>query len=499
MYSIQYTLLRFRVIRCGLICDLEGSFIFACKNNFMPEKQSKSLIQNSWIQKFIAAIALVNLILVLFNLSYLPLRDIYFNRLPLLVRMYDRVKAIEPHPDTTAYLQTSDRLIQNIAAGSSITEAEELLASLRQQSTYLIEENPFLSSSQSRTFAKLKHRMEYRLQTRSTKEAFNRFWSREYLSQVDTKQELAFFTSKIQPLLKTNYYRRIDANGVEIDNFWRIDLYFMLFFAIEYFIRTFSIAKKDNLNWLQAMLRYWYDILMFVPVCRWLRIIPVTVRIHKSGLFSLEEILAHITHEPAAYISHRVSAFLIVRLLNQSKEIVANGAIADIFLTSDKATTVGETDKIDKIADRLISLTIYQVLPQIQPDLENLLRYSLKAALKESDLYQIAQGIPGFSNLPQETIEQISDYLAQTTYDVLINSYTDTEGKIIFNRLSKNFSYSLKQQIKNKATQDEIQVLVSDLLEEWKLNYVKNSQQRDPEQTLAEAEEIRTAIDLTNS
>ena len=461
----------------------------------MPEKQYKSSINNSLGQKFIAAIALINLILVLFNLSYLPLRDIYFNHLPLLVRIYDPVKAIEPHPDTTAYLQTSDRLIQKISTGESITEAEELLASLRQQSFYLIEENPFLSSNQLGIFAKLKHRMEYRMQTRSTKEAFARFWSQEYLSQADTKEELAFFSSKIEPLLKTNYYRRIDANGVEIDNFWRIDIFFMLLFAFEYLIRSFWVARKNNFNWGQAMLRYWYDVLMFVPVCRWLRIIPVTVKIHKSGLFNLEEILAHITHEPAAYISHRVSAFLIVRLLNQSKEIVADGAIADIFLSSQE-TTVGETDKIDKIADRLISLTIYQVLPQVQPDIENLLRYSLKAALQESELYRVAKGIPGFASLPQETVEQIADYLAQTTYDVLINSYTDTQGKIIFNRLSKNFSYTLKQQIKSKTTQDEIQVLLSDLLEEWKLNYVKNSQQRDPEQTLAEAEQIRTEMTL---
>ena len=138
----------------------------------MSEKQS-SLIQNSWGQKFIALIALVNLLLVLFNLSYLPLRDVYYNHTPYLVRIYDPVKAIKPHPDTTAYLQTSDRLMQKIARGESIIDAEELLASLRQQSIYLIEENPFLSSNQLSNFAKLKHRMEYRLQTRSTKEAFN--------------------------------------------------------------------------------------------------------------------------------------------------------------------------------------------------------------------------------------------------------------------------------------------------------------------------------------
>ena len=465
----------------------------------MLEKQAEKLIQSGWVQKLIALIALINLILVLFNLSYLPLRKAYFNYAPFIVKNYDPVKAITPHPDTEIYLQTSDRLIQKLSQGEFTPNVEKLLASLREQSTYLIEENPYLSGNQLGTFAKLKRRMEYRLKTRSAKAAFQEFWSQEYMSERDIDQELEFFTSKIEPLLKINYYRRIDANGIEVDNFWRIDLFFMLFFAIEYLIRTFWVAqKRDNISWSQATLRYWYDILMFVPVARWLRTIPVVVRIHKSGLFSLEEIILHVTHEPVSYISHRASTFLIVRLLNQSKEFVNNGAIADIFLSTDEGVTVGEANKIDKIVDRLISLTIYQVLPQVQPDVENLLRYSLKAALQESDLYQAARGLPGFDNIPKETVEQLADYLSQTTYDVLVNSYADAEGKIIFNRLSKNFADSLKQQIQSKATQSEIQVLIVDLLEEWKLNYVKNSQQRNPEKTLAEAQQIEAKISSPN-
>ena len=139
---------------------------------------------------------------------------------------------------------------------------------------------------------------------------------------------MAFFNAKIKPLLETNYYRRIDPNGLYIDNFWRIDIWFIVLFAVEYLGRTFWVAKqRDDLNWWDAMLRYWYDALMLVPFWRWLRFIPVTVRIHKSGLFDRERVLAQITHEPAAYISHRASTFLIVRLLNQSQEAINNGAI----------------------------------------------------------------------------------------------------------------------------------------------------------------------------
>lgn len=455
--------------------------------------------RNNWWSRLIALIAVINLILVSFNLSYLSLRDIYFRHTPWLVRVYDPVKGIEPHPDTETYLQTSDRLRQRIIREGLTADAENLLASLRQQSIFSIEENPFLASNKPETFAKLKHRMEYRLQTRSAKEAFERFWSWEYLSSNDLAKELAFFKNQIEPLLKVNYYRRIDASGSQVDLFWRIDIWFITFFAIEYLVRTFRIARsRDNLSWGNALWRYWYDALMLIPVWQWLRIIPVTVHLHKSRLFDLSEILAQITHEPAAYISQRATTFAIVRLLNQSQDIISSGAIANVLLSSNEGVTVGDTDKIDKILDRLIGLTIYRVLPQVQPDLEDLLRYSLKDALQESDVYQTIKDIPGFDHLPQEAIAQLSDYLAQATYDVLSNSYSNTEGKIIFNRLSTNFSRTLKQQIQDRATQSEIQVLLSDLLEEWKLNYVKNARQRNPEQTLAEAEQIKAETATLN-
>ncbi len=71
---------------------------------------------------------------------------------------------------------------------------------------------------------------------------------------------------------------------------------------------------------------------------------------------------------------------------------------------------------------------------------------------------------------------------------------TDTEGKIIFDRLSDNFASTLRQKLKDKATQTEIQALLADLLEEWKLNYIKGSYQRNPEETLAEAEKIKEQV-----
>ena len=458
----------------------------------MIETQLAPKSQSPWWKKLIAIVALINLVLVVFDLSYLSFRDVYLRHTPSLATTYDRVKAIEPHPDTTAYLQTVEQLQASIKQrGLTAAPTKQLLKSLRQQSIALVEENPFLTANQLSTFAKLKHRIEYRLQTRSAKAAFTQFWSYQYLSRKNTQEELAFFTEKIKPLLKTNYYRLSNANGTYIDNFWRIDLFFIVFFAVEYFSLTFWTAKNSpDLNWWDAMLRYWYDALMLIPFWRWLRILPVTVKLHKSGLLNLKRIISQVTHEPAAYISHRASMFLIVRLLNQSQEAIDNGAIASI-LNSSATETLGATEeKLNLIIDRLIGLAIYDVLPEVQPDIEKLLRHILEGAFQESDIYQLLQTIPGIADLPTEAVQQIADYLAQAGYEVLNNSYSDTEGKVILENFRDNFAANLKQQLQNKVTQQEIQTILLELLEDWKLGYIKASHQRNPEDTLAETEQI---------
>ena len=446
--------------------------------------------------KIIALVAVINLLLVFLNLSYLPLRDIYLRYLPLLVRVYDPVKGVEPHPETEAYLDTVQELKQNLAQeGLQAGSTQKSLISLQQQSTILIAENPFLAANKLGTFAKLKRRMQYQTQTSSAQKAFSQFWTSEYLSQVQPTVALDFFEAKIAPLLKTNYYRQIDENGLYVDKFWRIDLIFVIFFGAEYLARTFWIARnRDDLDWGDALLRYWYDALMLLPTWRWLRTIPVTVRLHKSNLLNMERVLAQITHEPAAYLSNRASMFLIIQLLNQSQEAIEDGSAAKLLLESSPGITVGEEDKINAIIDRLIRLTIYKVLPEVKPDIEALLRHSLGGALRESDVYQTIKGIPGLTDLPKDVIEQLADYLAQATYDVLVSSYTDREGKVIFDHLTDNFTQHLRQQLQNQTTQTEIQSLLSDLLEEWKLNYIKGSSQSDPEETLAEANKIREKI-----
>lgn len=454
-----------------------------------------NLKRGNWWDKIVAVIAVINLALVVFNISYIPLRDIYLRQFPAVVNLYDPIKSITPQADTQRYLATVGQLKLEIdRVGIAADSTSEILADLRQQSSEIIEENPFLIANKFATFAKLQRRIEYRTESRSAKAAFNSFWTKEYLTNQGIAKELTFFEGKIEPLLAVNYDRSIDENGQFIDLFWRVDIYFVVFFALEFLGRTFLVAKRESgINWLDAILRCWYDGLMLLPTWRWLRAIPVAVKLHKSGLVNMERIIAQITHEPAAYLADRVSMFLMVKLIDRTQEAVKTGDAAKILLDDPPADyiEIGKSDKFNAIADRILELSIYKVLPQVQPNLESLLRYSMKEALTQSEFYQTIKQVPGLQGIPAEATDQLADYLASATYEVIANSYSDLKGRELFDGLTDRFKQALRQELLTRETQSELQLLLSDLLEELKINYVQRSRDRDPEATLAQVEQLR--------
>ncbi|MBE9125678.1 MULTISPECIES: hypothetical protein [unclassified Coleofasciculus] len=463
-------------------------------DNYADSKNYRSW---NWWNKLTALIALANILLALFNLSYIQLRDIYLHQLPAVVAYYDPVKGIEPHPDTQRYLFAVDTLtVQLPQVGLQAPQTEQLLSNLRQQSTDLLEENPFLVANKFGTFAKLKRHMQTYLGTDSARQAFARFWSQDFLAQVGWEQALSFFDSQIRPLLASNYYRYVDENGQFVDRFWQIDLYFIAFFGIEFLIQTFLVYQRHSeLTWADAMWRRWYDGLLLLPTWRWLRIIPVLVRLHRSGLVNMQRVLGQMTHEPSAYLADRVSTFLMVRLINQTQDSIQQGDAARALLEPGGYVQVSDINKVDAITDRLLDLSIYKVLPQVQPDLEALLHHSLKGALQESDFYQQLKKVPGMKGLPVEVAEQFASYLAQATYEVLITSYSDLKGRQLFDYLTQHFKQALRRELQDEATQQELQLLLSDLLEEVKLNYVQRSTEQDPEATLEEADQLRQEME----
>ncbi len=284
-----------------------------------------------------------------------------------------------------------------------------------------------------------------------------------------------------------DYYEPLYRQGIQ-----RIDNYFIVFFGIDFLVRTFAASyRKDELNWGDTMLRRWYDLFLILPFWRWLRIVPALVRSHQAQLFNMGRVLSQITHEPAAYISDRVSAFLLVRIVNQASESVKSGAAAKMLFQPKDYIQVSNIDKADAIFDRLLKLSIYKVLPRVQPELETVLRYNLDNVFKQSSVYQGVLDLPGVDTLPSDFVEQLSTYLSQMTYDVLSAYYSDTEGKLLVDRLTQDFKDALFNELQEESTRQELQNLVSDLLEEIKLNYIQQTAEYDPTETLEEADRLQ--------
>lgn len=110
--------------------------------------------------------------------------------------------------------------------------------------------------------------------------------------------------------------------------------------------------------------------------------------------------------------------------------------------------------------------------------------------MKESDFYQVIQNIPGMDMIPTELSEQLADYIAETAYEILASSYGNTQGRLLFENLTQNFRVALRKQLQDKKLQQELQPLISDLLEELKLNYVQRAEEENSEATLDEAMKI---------
>ncbi|NER01697.1 MAG: hypothetical protein F6K17_03180, partial [Okeania sp. SIO3C4] len=183
-----------------------------------------------------ALLTLVNFILVLFNMTYITFRDFYFEQVPILTKIYDPIKGIEPNRDTEKYLTNFQELKNKISQGADSLIVQEDLAELGELSVEMIDQNPFAVANKSGSLEKIKNRIRDRIPNPedSAKESFRTFWSQEYLTENELIEELKWFETEIQPIIAKNYYRGIGESGGLTDYFGIIDLPFLLIFGIEF-------------------------------------------------------------------------------------------------------------------------------------------------------------------------------------------------------------------------------------------------------------------------
>ncbi len=457
-----------------------------------PNRSRRAKVRSraTWFERVMAAIALVNLILVLFDLSYIRFRDLYLKTLPQPTIWYgEQLKGIEPERTTTAYLALVDRLSTQVAndsdAPASQLNENRLLEQLREQSVAIVDEDPFAVANKSGTLERIKNAMRDRMDEESSKAAFRKFW-RADLSPAAAAENIAFFDEEIRPLMETNYYRGINERGNPIDLFWRIDIWFMAIFAAEFLARTYVLSRRHrDTGWTDAMLWRIYDVPMFIGFWRWLRIVPVTLRLHQARWLNLEPVRNRLSRALVSQFAVELTEIVLLRVVDQAQRLVRDGDISRWILEAtdrDKYVDINGVDEVQTIAKRLSDVVVYHVLPKIKPELDALLQHSIVSALHQAPAYQGLKAMPGFDGFATQISGQIVAELSKTLTSSLQSAFADEKGAALTGELVASFSNNLRRELQKEETIDEVRTLIADLLEEIKINYVDKIATEDADQ-----------------
>ncbi len=507
------------------------------KTNKADKKKHKWVIR---FEQVMAFLALLNLGIVSLDISYIQLRNFYlrefrvlvqglnyiprsdfikentptlitaYNQIPpsflekapLLAQGYDYVKGIELNPETEQYLETVEQLKQEFnntgLQGLESEESQEILSKLREQSLQMIQNNPFEVANKTGTLETIKDRMREHLNIGSAAEAFQEFWTADYLIANGYEKQINFFDSKIGSLIDTNYLRKINPEtGEFIDRFWLLDLPFVILFAIEFSARTYLIHRRHSgLRWIDGMLWRWYDVFLFLPLFRWLRGIPVMVRISESNLIDLNSVKKQISQGFVASIAEDITEIVFVRIVNQLQGSIRRGEIRKALSDVNKREYIDLNDinEVAELSKLFVQLAVYQVLPKIRPDVEAIVRHNIRKVLETSPAFQGIRQVPGLERFESQLTEGFVSVLYQVVYDTIIGALEeDPEAEKLIEELGTNLTQVLTDEMQGKQTIERIQSLLLDLLEEVKVNYVERLSEEDVEELLEQTRRLRQA------
>jgi len=282
-----------------------------------------------------------------------------------------------------------------------------------------------------------------------------------------------------------------------LDEFWLIDLPFVILFAGELITRSWLIKRKQRLTWGEAILWRWYDLLLLIPFWRWLRVIPVLIRLDQAQLLNLEIIQYQIERSIIANLSEEISEIVVIRMINQLQIAIKSGELTN-WLSQKPALRpyldVNNVNEIEAIVGILVKTTVYQVLPKIQPDIVAILRHSIDNVLSQSPIYRNLLAVPGLGQIPNQLSLQLSTQLTANIYTAIVAAVEDPVGAKLSSQLAQHFSEALGTAVQKKQTLGEIQTLMSDLLEEVKINYVQRLSQENFEQLLTQTRQMRSQV-----
>lgn len=414
-------------------------------------------------------LAFVNVALIGFDFTYLWLRPVYFQHLPLVVEIYDPVKAIEPHPLTSDYLERTDRLGAALAISSPDPVIEGELAELRGLSRQIVEDDSFARSGQSRNLARLEVRLRHHFEgsgppITGLTQAFDRLWS----PGPGLPARHSFFERELRPLLAVNYHREYSLDGDFVDYGWLVDLPFLALFTLEFLIRwLLALRRRTYPRWFLFPIFNWYDLLGIVPLpqfrlFRLFRIASIYVRLYRSERTGVgSDPLSRTVKYFANIINEEVSDMVSKRILTESQDEIRAGTHRRII------RAVIEPRR-DALACEL-TLRLRDVLASIE--VREKIRAFLDANLKNAaDNAEALKRIPLRRSVVQPLVEILGNLIFDAIVETLAGTLDTEEGQELLQDLLAASIDGLIEEL----TEGEVEVLVREISLE-SLEHVKDA------------------------
>lgn len=315
---------------------------------------------------------------------------------PNIDLFYDPIKGIEQHRAIRAYTRDVNALRTRLSNEQEVSaESLALMKALVERTDKMINKRPpmtdFSLAEKDGALELIKDRMRYhfmkpgeKLRNQSAKKAFAKFFSAQNLTPERRESEFAFFANEIQPVFEQNYFRWIDDDG-RPKNFFsrRIDLWFLLLlFWPDFIVRWLAaIFTKRYRRWYLFPVRHWPDLLTLVSPhhnawFRLLRIVSLYSRVNRNGWIPGGGIMPGIIHDNAAVIAEEISGMVLLNILTQVQTMMRSQP-AGVGVIARSETM----DEVQKLTDQQAAILASKMVPQIQPDIADLVEHSINQAM----------------------------------------------------------------------------------------------------------------------
>ncbi len=405
-----------------------------------PSPQRK--LWNRWDQ-VVAILAAANVSWVIFDITYIHLRNFWLNRtlfpipsvslvvpltwLPDITPFYDQIKGIQPKKETQEFITHFNRLDRTAAReGIDSKSSRELIKKQVVLGNQIFQKNLFVNPA---NLEKLRVILKAKAQTKSAKEASTYLFNAQYLASLNWKEERIFWRAQVLPLLEKNYIRTINLNGQPIDLSWKVDAPFQLLFLLDILIRALRLKVRfPGISWRESLLRRWIDLPLIIPFWRLLRLVPVTERLSNAALIQLEPLRAVISRGVVALLALELFEVFTVRVVDAMQGVILSPRLPQRIrsLCSHQSVESKEEREITELLRLWLPVLLTQVGPSMRPQLVALFGHALQRSMEGTIVPSPLKGL----SVVEKAESVVSYQLAAGMIDAILDISQNAGKKI---------------------------------------------------------------------